>query len=110
MAGSFVIQKNKKGEYYFNLKAGNNEDILTSEGYKAKAGAENGIQSVKTNAPNDARYSRKISKDKKHYFVLIAANNQPIGTSEMYNSKASMENGIATVKKTAPSAVVRDLT
>jgi uncharacterized protein YegP (UPF0339 family) len=110
MAGSFVLQKNAKGEYYFNLKAGNNEDILTSESYKAKAGAQNGIQSVKNNAPNDTRYSRRESKDKKHYFVLVAANNEPIGTSEMYNSKAGMENGVEAVKKTAPSAAIRDLT
>ena len=47
MAAKFVIKKAKNGQYYFNLKAGNGETILTSEMYKAKASANNGIQSVK---------------------------------------------------------------
>ena len=41
----------KAGEYRFRLKARNGEVIATSEGYKAKAGCLNGIESVKKNAP-----------------------------------------------------------
>ena len=56
----FEIQKNPKfemyldkaGEYRFRLKARNGEIIATSEGYKAKAGCLNGIESVKKNAPD----------------------------------------------------------
>jgi len=44
MAGSFVIEKGSSGKYRFNLRAGNNENILTSEAYEAKASAENGIE------------------------------------------------------------------
>ena len=33
------------------LKAGNGEIIATSERYKSKASAKNGIESVKENAP-----------------------------------------------------------
>ncbi len=40
-----------RGEFRFRLKAGNGEIITTSEGYKTKASAENGIKSVQTNAP-----------------------------------------------------------
>ena len=35
----------------FDLKAANGEIIATSEGYKTKASCENGIESVKNNAP-----------------------------------------------------------
>ena len=70
----------------FNLKAGNHEVILTSERYATKAGAENGIASVKENAALDERYQRKMSKDNAPYFVLVAANGQTIGRSEMYSS------------------------
>ena len=49
--GKFVISKTKNGEYTFNLKAGNGENIGRSEGYKAKASALNGIASVGKNAP-----------------------------------------------------------
>ncbi len=51
MAGKFVITKDKRGEFRFKLVASNGETIATSEGYSAKAGAKNGIESVKKNAP-----------------------------------------------------------
>lgn len=57
--GKFVISNRKNGEYQFNLKAGNGQVILVSEGYSTKAACENGIDSVKRNAPDDDRYDRK---------------------------------------------------
>ena len=51
MAGRFVIKKAKNGQYFFVLKAANGEDIATSEMYKAKSSAKEGIDSVKSNAP-----------------------------------------------------------
>ena len=47
----FEIYLDKAGEFRFRLKARNGEVIATSEGYKAKAGCLNGIESVKKNAP-----------------------------------------------------------
>jgi len=106
--GKFVIKTRKDGEFQFNLKAGNGQDILVSEGYTTKASCNNGIESVKKNAPNDDRYERKTSTNNKFYFTLKATNGQVIGQSEMYESKASMENGIESVKKNAPDAEVVD--
>jgi hypothetical protein len=53
MAGraKFIIFKDKKGEFRFNLKAPNGEIIATSEGYTTKDSCKNGIESVKKNAP-----------------------------------------------------------
>lgn len=51
MAGIFELFKDRAGEFRFHLKAPNGEIIASSEGYKTKAGAENGIKSVQTNAP-----------------------------------------------------------
>jgi hypothetical protein len=110
MAGKFELKKSKDGQFMFNLKAGNNEVILTSELYKAKASAMNGIESVKKNAGNDANYERRTSIKNEPYFVLKAANKEIIGKSEMYTSAAAMENGITSVKTNAPSAPVDDLT
>ena len=107
--GSFVID-GSSGRYHFNLLAGNNEKILTSETYESKAGAQNGIESVRRNATDDARYARKTAKDGSRYFTLTAANGQVIGTSETYSSAAAMENGIASVKANAPGATVIDRT
>ncbi|MBQ8895963.1 MAG: YegP family protein [Clostridia bacterium] len=47
----FELYQDKAGEYRFRLKATNGEVIATSEGYKSKASCENGIESVKKNAP-----------------------------------------------------------
>ncbi len=47
----FELYQDKAGEFRFRLKAGNGEVIATSEGYKTKASAQNGIESVKKNAP-----------------------------------------------------------
>lgn len=54
MAGKFELYKDKRGEFRFRLKAGNGEVIATSEGYSSKAGAKNGIESVRKNAPDAA--------------------------------------------------------
>lgn len=48
----FEIYLDKAGEYRFRLKAKNGQVIATSEGYKALDGCENGIESVKKNAPD----------------------------------------------------------
>ena len=48
----FEVYLDKGGEYRFRLKARNGEIIAVSEGYKAKASCLNGIESVKTNAPD----------------------------------------------------------
>lgn len=110
MAGKFELYKGTGGQYRFRLKAGNGEIILASEAYTTKAGAENGIASVRTNAPIDARYVRKTASNGKHYFNLRAGNNEVIGTSEMYNSAAARDKGIESVKSNAPTAPVVDLT
>lgn len=52
MAGKFEVWTDKAGEYRFRLKAANGEIIATSEGYKSKDSCMNGIESVKTNAPD----------------------------------------------------------
>ena len=47
----FERKQSKNAKYYFNLKAANGQIIGTSELYEAASGMENGITSVKTNAP-----------------------------------------------------------
>ncbi|MBV8550078.1 MAG: YegP family protein [Acidobacteriaceae bacterium] len=109
MAGKFELKKSSNGKFMFNLKAGNNEVILTSQLYENKQGAEEGIASVKHNAELDDRFERKTGPEGKPHFVLRSANNEVIGKSEVYASRGSMERGIASVKKNAPEAAVEDL-
>jgi len=108
MAGWYVLSKNDKGQYSFVLKAGNGETILSSETYNTKASADNGIASVQKNSPEDARYERKTAANGKEFFNLKATNGQVIGTSQMYASAASRDNGIASVKTNGPSTDIRE--
>ncbi|MCD2423612.1 YegP family protein [Niabella pedocola] len=108
--GKFVITKRTNGEFQFNLKAGNGQVILTSEGYTTKAACDNGIDSVKKNAPEDDNFERKTSSNGKPFFNLKAGNGQVIGKSELYESEAARENGIESVKKNAPDADIADET
>ncbi|MCD7847137.1 MAG: YegP family protein [Oscillospiraceae bacterium] len=48
----FEIYTDKAGEFRFRLKARNGEIIATGEGYKAKASCQNGIDSIRRNAPD----------------------------------------------------------
>jgi uncharacterized protein YegP (UPF0339 family) len=47
------------------------------------------------------KFELKKSKNDKFFFNLLAANGQIILVSEMYESKASAQNGIESVKKNA---------
>ncbi|WP_028296612.1 YegP family protein [Olivibacter sitiensis] len=102
--GKFVVKTGANGQFYFSLKATNGQKILASEGYTTKAACQNGIESVKKNAAIESRFEKKDSKNGKLYFNLKASNGQIIGTSEMYESEAGRDKGIASVQKNAPEA------
>ncbi|MDR6159512.1 uncharacterized protein YegP (UPF0339 family) [Chryseobacterium sp. SLBN-27] len=108
--GKFIITQRVNNEYQFNLKAGNGEIILTSEGYVQKASCHKGIESVKVNSQDDSRYDRRTAVNGKDYFVLKARNGEIIGKSQLYSTRSEMENGIASVKFNAPTAEIVDQT
>ena len=110
MASKFQLKKSKNDKFFFSLHAGNGQSILSSEMYEAKASALGGIESVKKNAPDDARYERLSGKDGSPYFVLKATNGQVIGSSEMYSSESARDSGIESCKTNAPGAVTDDQT
>ena len=56
MAGYFKLNTAQDGQFFFNLKAGNHETVLTSETYKQKQSALDGIDSVKKNSQIDVHY------------------------------------------------------
>ncbi len=50
--GRYERKETKSGQHMFNLKAGNGQVIGTSESYTSTSARENGIESVKKNAPD----------------------------------------------------------
>ncbi len=109
MAGKFELKQLKNEQYLFNLKASNGQIILTSEQYKSKSGAVNGIESVRKNAANEARFEVMTSKNGEPYFVLKAGNGEIIGRSETYSSDSACKGGIQSVMKNAPDAELVEL-
>jgi uncharacterized protein YegP (UPF0339 family) len=106
--GKFITKTGNDGQYYFNLKADNGQVILSSEGYTTTTARNNGIESVKKNAGNEANYDRLEAANGKYYFTLKAANSQVIGKSQMYESAQGRDNGIESVKTNAPTAIVTE--
>lgn len=118
--GKYVISRNPNEKYRFDLLAGNNEIILSSQVYQARKGALKGIRSVMKNAPiapildttdkkakpvGNPKFEIRKAKNGEVYFELFAANGQPIGISETYKTMAALKNGIKSVKKNAKSEI-----
>ncbi len=103
-----VFKSTQNNQFYFRLKAGNGETILSGEGYTTKQSCLNGIASVKENALYDVRYDRKDGY-LNYTFNLKAGNSEVIGRSENYTTSAGRENGISAVKSVAPLAPIEDL-
>jgi len=106
VAAKFETYLDKAGKHRFRLKAGNGEIILTSQGYSAKSGCANGIESVRKHAPDSANFEKKESGTEKFMFNLKASNQQVIGTSQSYKSASGRDNGIKSVQQNAPLAAV----
>lgn len=110
MAAKFETYMDIAGKHRFRLKAGNGEIILTSQGYSARAGCANGIESVRKHAPDSANFEKKKSGTDKFMFNLKASNQQVIGTSQSYKTASGRDNGIKSVQQNGPSAEVVEQT
>ena len=107
--GFYELKVAKDGQFMFNLKAANGQVILTSELYKTKASAENGIASVQKNGVDAKNFEYRVAKNDKPYFILKAANHQEIGRSQYYSSQAAAEKGVESVINNASSAVIKEV-
>ncbi len=118
----FVIRTTASG-VKFDLKHTNGQVIATSEVYSTKDACLNGVASVKKNAPvagvedqtaegfeavKHPKFEMYKDKAGEFRFRLKATNGQIIAVSEGYTTKASCENGIASVQKNAPEAEVEE--
>jgi len=108
MAGKFECYKDKAGEFRFRLKAGNGETILSSEGYKAKDSCSNGIASVQKNCSDDKCFEKTTTSSGQFRFNLKSTNGQVIGTSQSYKSESGRDNGMDSVRRSAPDASIDD--
>jgi uncharacterized protein YegP (UPF0339 family) len=110
MAGKFELKLSKNNKYFFTLLEGTGQVVLTSEMYETKASAVNGIESVKKNSADDARYHHLTGKDGALYFTLNAGNGQVIGQSQMFKDAKERDKELDLCKSDGPGASVSDLT
>lgn len=120
--GKFALKQTKSG-FKFDLKADNGEIIASSEVYKTKASCLNGINSVRKNSVGGVedqtvegfekvkhpKFEVYTDKAGEFRFRLKATNGEIIATSEGYKAKKSCMNGIESVKKNAPEALVVEI-
>lgn len=98
-AGRFETFEGRDGQFYFHLLAGNGEKILASEGYTTLSSAKAGIDTVKKNGVNAARFLQREANDGRGYFVLVGGNGAIIGVSQMYATAAGAARGAAAVQQ-----------
>lgn len=104
MTAKFEISSRSNGEFQFNLKAGNGQVILSSEGYSSLQACQMGVESVRMHSLNPTHFECNTAKDGSPYFSLKASNGQIIGKSEMYSSISARDNGIQSVMTNAAGA------
>ena len=81
--------------------------LLRSEGYKARASCDAGIESVR-NTVDAKRYDVKTASDGRPYFNLKSGNGQVIGTSPMFADQGTCDAAVMSVQVGAADAPVRD--
>ena len=117
----FVIKKSKDNRFVFNLYAPNRVIVATSQIYSSSPSAVNGIKSIAINAPKAPiedtslksfthvgfpKWEIYVDKGGKYRFRLYAPNGSCIVHSQGYTTKASCKNGIASIVKNAPDAII----
>lgn len=97
------------GDLYFHLRAANGEIVLASEGYESKAGALNGVASVRENGRDEDAYEIFETANGQAFFHLEAtANGEIIARSEIYSSRSNAERAVEDIAALIASEKVAD--
>lgn len=79
--GFHKFKSEKNGHYFFSYNTDSGETVWRSEGYTTAAARDNGIESVKKNAPIEGRITTHRTKSGKFFAKIKAGNNQEIARS-----------------------------
>ena len=108
MAGYYQIKKADNGAFSFTLKAGNHEVVLVSRMHQSDGDLRMAIEQVRRNSQRAERFKRLVAKDKSPYFTLTDEQGQVLGSSEMYSSALSMEQGIKSVMSNGATSLIKE--
>src|SRR5690606_12415600 len=87
--GKIDLWKTTDGQWRFHVVAGNGRVLLSSEAYKTRTGALNGVLSVLDNGVDPAMYQLNQTKSGQWNLRLRAANHEIIAFTEAYASKSN---------------------
>jgi len=101
MPGTFIITKTPKGFYRFSLNAANHQKnaLVPIEDLTLR----------KVKEITNPKFSIYLDKAGQYRYRLIASNGQNIAAPETgYSSKSGVLNGIRSIGRTAPDAVINE--
>ena len=78
----------------FQIKSKSDSILLTSEAFISKTDLDTALSKLHTLQINRGNFERKTNHQGKFLFNLKDGNGSLIGTSQLYDSEAGMENGI----------------
>ena len=78
-------------KYFFHFNDLEKRIILFSQAYPSKKNRDRGLNSVRKNACDPARYTFHITSDNKHYFHIKASNNKIMARSNDFESQKEAE-------------------
>jgi uncharacterized protein YegP (UPF0339 family) len=93
----FEVFQGEDRQYYFHLRAGNGEIVLTSEGYTTKANAINGVASVQSNGASASSYQISEAVNGQYGVKLQAKNHETIAQGELYVSQSNATRAVSTI-------------
>lgn len=99
----FEIFEGQNGLHYFRLVAKNGEIVLASQAYSSHAAALNGTFAVSEAGLYRGNYQVNKAASGEYYFNLLGANNEVIGTSEMYHNASNARRGRNDVMELLPN-------
>jgi uncharacterized protein YegP (UPF0339 family) len=122
LGAKYQVYRDMSGKFRFRLRAENNKIVAVSEAYESKAGCLNGVKSVQSNCEShvedetagmeeltNPKYEVFTDVAMKFRFHLRASNGEIIASSEAYEAKDGVLNGIGAVQRSC-DAEIEDLT
>ena len=95
----FCIEKDNNNNYIFHLKSDDKHTIAYSKAYSDISMIKDEIDYISNNTNLDRIYERKTNKKGQFYFNILDPHLETAAISQLYNSKAGLENGIKAAKK-----------
>jgi uncharacterized protein len=92
------IIKKSPGSYHFHLKTGDGNSLLRSIDFSSREEINGIVEQLHVLMEDHMVFERQTNHHGKFLFQLKDVHGKPLGSSQLYNSEAGMENGIKNLK------------